>query len=142
MARPIPVFAFAIAAYAATSGRRPAARRPQAGPGEIFLLMWRGLARDMDALKVKVGVFVAGRGEVRLSEGASADEIEEIWLDEISETATGFRGVVKDRPQRLAQVAEGGTIRFEARHVLGCTLRIEKPARAAKAGRFGDSDVS
>jgi uncharacterized protein YegJ (DUF2314 family) len=140
MARPIPLFAFAFAAYAATSPAAEAADRfassEDASPGvadgrDLFLATWRMLEPRRANVRVKVCVLAKeGSGEPRLSARASgrAEEVEELWLDEIVETNSGFCGVARMTPERLRHIEPGRKISFELRHIQGWTLDVDAAA--------------
>jgi len=146
MVKPIPVFAFVFAAYAATHA--PATRErddrgdnPDSNPGKAAPApgpAWRSLLRQGADVRVKVGVAEnGGQGAARpvARIGAPGDEIEEIWLGQIAETAYGFTGVVAE--SGAARVTSGQRMRFARIHVLGWTMGVKstEPARAAQRER-------
>jgi len=131
MAKPIPVFAFAYAAYAATSER--SAGEFRADPPEeqdadtIFLAVCRAPFRAGAVLTVKLGLLVdeSGRAVGLLDRhGADAGEVEDLWLGQIVEGRGGFSGVVRATPERRVG---GQRISFELRHVLGWRLEAHAP---------------
>jgi len=138
MVKPIPVFAFVFAAYAATHAPRrdfrdqSNDRQPKAPPPASPA--WRTLARQGADVWVKVGIADdggrgAGRRVARL--GECGDDVEEIWLGRIVETAHGFSGSVAQ--SAVAHVRIGQRLRFARIHVLGWTMGLNAP-EAARAG--------
>jgi uncharacterized protein YegJ (DUF2314 family) len=134
MARPIPVFAFAFAAYAAASAGE---RMMPDGEGQegasaggdaynLFLASWRMSLRRGAKMRVKIGV--------TLGEGAArrARETEELWLDDIVETEHGFSGTAWGAPERLGQVKPGQKVDFAPDDILGWALDVDmmRPSRA------------
>ena len=138
MARPIPVFAFVFAAFAATSvGGQPidAFAPAQSEPPEsrdardLFLTTWRTLSRHGANLRVRVGVVVEEEiAAPRLA--ARGHDVEELWLGEIAETRRGFIGVTVTASERLRHIRPGQQISFELGHILGWTLDVEAAANA------------
>ncbi len=132
MAKPIPVFTFAFAAYAATSAEgqprevfaatksEPTASREAQ---DLFMTTWGRLSRQGANVRVRVGV-VVGEGGARPTLGERGPGVEEIWLGEIAWTGRGFSGVPVATPERL-RVAPEEPISFELRHIRGWTLDIE-----------------
>ena len=103
MAKPIPVFAFAFAAFAATSTKRTdevSAQSASFDSDAFFLTMWRASARANAQLRVRVGVLRETDADFRLCERGSraAVEAEWLWLAQIRETASGFSGVAAFDP--------------------------------------------
>lgn len=147
MVKPIPVFAFALAAYAATNviqtpdcarrrgkigvaeGKTPEPSYPQASVVPI----WRTLLGRDANICIKVGVVGDGRGkhpDLAVASGAPRGDVEEIWLCKITETERGFGGVV-DKSAHV-QIKLGRKIRFECDHVLDWTLQLgARPSREA-----------
>ena len=144
MARPIPLFAFAFAAYAATSPAAEAEDRfassEDASSGvadgrDLFLATWRMLEPRRANVRVKVCVLAkeGSRGpRLRARADGRAKEVEELWLDEIVETDSGFCGVARKTPERLRHIEPGRKICFELRHIQGWTLDVD--AAAPKTG--------
>jgi uncharacterized protein YegJ (DUF2314 family) len=139
MVKPIPVFAFVFAAFAATSAGgamdicAPAEDEPPEGRDarDLFLTTWRTLSRHGASLRVRVGVVVEESAELRLA--TRGHDAEELWLDEITETGRGFTGIPVAASERLAHIRPGQTIGFELRHILGWTLDVEgAPTRAER----------
>ena len=133
MAKPIPVFTFAFAAYAATSAEgQPrkvfavAKSEPRASreAQDLFLTAWDRLSRQGANVRVRVGV-VIGEGGARPMLAEFGPRVEEIWLGEIARTGRGFSGVPVATPERLRRVAPAEPIGFELRHIRGWTLDIE-----------------
>ena len=138
MAKPIPVFTFVFAAYAATSaeGQRPdafaaAKSEPTADreEQELFFTTWRRLSRRGANLRVRVGV-VVGESGARPTLAERGPDVEEIWLGEIAQTGRGFSGVPVATPERLRRVGPGEPIGFELRHIRGWTLDVEDKTAA------------
>lgn len=148
MVKPIPLFAFVFAAYAATSiapvpisarGRKKigVARDKVAkmSPASSVAPIWRTLIERSADICVKVGV-VGGAGAKRLElaiAGGPQDGVEEIWLSKIAETARGFTGAVS--LSAGSRIKLGKKVAFESDHVLDWTLRLSarKPAAASDA---------
>lgn len=151
MAKPIPVFAFVFAAYAATYSApvaSPMSRIRKAGlnedktsgPGEeqaSVVPVWRTLLHRGAEIWVKIGVVGHGRG--RRLDLASADvpprgDFDEVWLFGITETARGFDGIVNQSAHR--QIKLGRKIHFERSNVQDWTLRLNaaKPAAIENVG--------
>jgi hypothetical protein len=142
MVKPIPVFAFVFAAYAATheSARRDlgdprdnrdaAQGNPPAANSKVLTgLSWRMLARQGADVWVKVGVVENGRRATRQLVAAPVEpgeNVEEIWLGQIVETTHGFSGVVTE--SRLSRTEIGERMRFARIHVLGWTTRLASAA--------------
>jgi hypothetical protein len=137
MAKPIPVFAFAFAAFTATLSRRERASVQEADasdPIDLFLTIWRMPTCDRANITVKVGISGAdGGAPPQLFDRGSARsrDVEEIWLHAITETPLGFSGVVRAAPARL-KIRRGQRIAFALNHILGWTLGVDastlKPA--------------
>ena len=138
MARPIPVFAFAFAAFAATSTKlteKISSERAGREGDDLFVLMWRQSARANAELRVKVGVSDEGGASFRLCDRTSAksSEVQSMWLTQITETARGFSGTVAldfERPKRWLQ---GQRIGFQVEQILGWTLGVNVSAPAIAA---------
>jgi uncharacterized protein YegJ (DUF2314 family) len=136
MAKPIPVFAFVFAAFAATSVEgRPsdafaaAESEPQASgeAQDLFLTTWRRLSRQGANLRVRVAV---GEGAAPPTRAERGHDIEDLWLCEISQTGRGFSGVPVSTPDTLRHVAAGQPIGFELSHIRGWTLDFEDKSTA------------
>ncbi len=135
MAGPIPVFAFAFAAFAATSAKasnESSFLDPEcANPDELFLEMWRATASADADFRVKIGVFDEDGPTSRLCDRARAHStlIEELWLDRIAHNSRGFSGVIGTPRERPTSLRQGRRIGFEPRHILGWTLGVnaDKP---------------
>ena len=138
MARPIPVFAFAFAAFAATSTKlteKVSSECAGRDGDELFLLMWRQSARANAELRVKVGVSDEGGAPFRLCDRASAQsaDVQWVWLAQIAETARGFSGAVSTDSERPKRWLQGQRIGFQVRQILGWTLGVNASARAIVA---------
>jgi uncharacterized protein YegJ (DUF2314 family) len=138
MARPIPVFAFAFAAFAATSIKAADDVRAETARfdrDELFLKMWRASTRADAKVRVRVGVLGVAGAPFRLCDRGSTQEGEAdwLWLAQISETTRGFSGLVASEAERPKHSATGQRIRFEMRNILGWTLGINAEARATIA---------
>jgi hypothetical protein len=133
MAKPIPVFAFAFAAFAATLSRRPRASSEEADgadPIDLFMTIWRMPSCDRANITVKVGILGADGGDPpRLFDRGSPrpHKVEDLWLHAITETALGFSGIVRSAPQRL-KIRRGQKIDFALKHILGWTLGVDASA--------------
>jgi hypothetical protein len=152
MGRPIPVFAFVFAAFAATSAEgqpadafAPAESELTASRDgqDLFLATWRSLSRHGAKLQVRVGV-VIGEGGAKSTlatrePGAARDPaVEEFWLGEITETGRAFRGVPVETSERPRLLWPRQPIGFELRHIRGWRLDIEDahaPARGEREPR-------
>lgn len=126
MAKPIPVFSFVFAAYAATSGAefvsRPAPFR-EAQPCDTFLTAWRKRAPHGEPLFTKVGLLKgATSDDLRFAARGSRDACDELWLDQIIETRLGFLGAVVERKDLPVHVKPGRRVRFHQIHVLDWRL--------------------
>ena len=122
MAKPIPVFSFVFAAYAATSGTEFASRPapfPEAKPCDIFLTAWRKRAAHGEPLIAKVGLLKgATSDDLHFAARGSRDACDELWLDQIVETRLGFLGAIVDRNGLPRRVKPGQRLRFHQIHVL------------------------
>jgi uncharacterized protein YegJ (DUF2314 family) len=135
MARPIPVFAFAFAAFAATSTKEKVNSESVGHDGdEFFLKTWRASKRANAELRVKVGVLDEGAA-FRLCDRISGQspEAQWIWLAQIAETARGFSGAVAADSERPKRWLQGQRIGFEVRQILGWTLGVNASAQAIVA---------
>ena len=143
MVKPIPVFAFVFAAFAATSAGGPidvctaAEGEPPEGRDarDLFLATWRMLSRHNATLRVRVGVVVNEENtEPRLAE--RGHDLEELWLGEIAETGRGFTGAPVAMSEGLRRIVPGRTIGFELRHIRGWTLHVDgSPNETGRADR-------
>jgi uncharacterized protein YegJ (DUF2314 family) len=143
MSKPIPVFAFVFAAFAATSveGRSletfaAADSEPRAARDmqDLFLTTWRRLSRQGANLRVRVGL-VVGEGDAPPMLAARGHDAQELWLGEIAQAGRGFKGVPVATPERLQHVRPGQAISFELRHIRGWTLEVEDANASARAER-------
>jgi hypothetical protein len=150
MAKPIPVFAFIFAAYAATSkaGAAPAlgeqmAQRPSCKDLELcaararakaFALAWvRRPDPECYLVKVRLagcacapGLRPAGREDGR--DGAT----DEVWLGAISETLHGFAGVVDAESGPCSKMWAGETVIFDEADIVD--WRERAPAQHSPEG--------
>jgi uncharacterized protein YegJ (DUF2314 family) len=140
VAKPIPVFAFAFAAFAATSERAlnelPTRERDDHDTDDLFLTICRAPARARANFLVKLGLVVDENGRASgLCDRASAPAVivEHLWLSQIEEGRSGFSGVVRTTPER--RVDAGQRVSFELRHVLG--WRLEANASGAPTAAPG-----
>jgi hypothetical protein len=137
MARPIPVFAFAFAAFAATSTKlteKVSSDFAGRDGNDLFLMMWRQSARANAELRVKVGVSDEGAA-FRLCDRASSQsaEVQWVWLAQITESVRGFSGAVSMDSERPKRWLQGQRIGFQVRQILGWTLGVNASARAIRA---------
>ena len=140
MARPIPVFAFAFAAFAATSIKAAddvSSETARFDRDDLFLKMWRASARADARVRVRVGVLGQAGAAFQLCDRGSKQEgeAEWLWLAQISETTRGFSGQVASEAERPKHSATGQRIRFEMRNILGWTLGINAEARGIVAAK-------
>ena len=137
MAKPIPVFAFAFAAFAATWSRTSNDFRLEdsesADANELFLKIWRAAARADGNFMVRIGVVDEGAPTSRLCDRDAADcaNCGELWLGNIAETPSAFSGVVRIGPERAQLMRSGERVSFELRHILGWTLGVNATKRAS-----------
>ena len=134
MPKPIPVFQFVFAAYAATCAGRASQpplwrRAPRLGSDASVadsprdaVPAYRNLPSiDPRELIVKISVvdeYFASAAHA-LSLGAPvADNVEDLWLGEIEETPAGYSGVVLVDPARLLRVRTGDSVAFGPMHIL------------------------
>jgi hypothetical protein len=125
MVKPVPIFEFAFAAYAATawSGDARAPAEPERRPFEIT---WRSMANRDGALLVKIGVLDNSRASATaLTPLKSRLPIKEIWLGQIKETANGYSGVVCMTQTPLRHIGVGERIDFGPTHILDWTISFE-----------------
>jgi hypothetical protein len=127
--KPIPIFEFAFAAYAATA--RPAAERPEP-KRPPFESAWRSTAREDGVLLVKVGVLDNGRA---LATAATPCEtilpVREIWLGQIKETADGYDGALCMTQAPLRGLNVGQRIAFGPADILDWTINYEASPECA-----------
>lgn len=152
MAKPIPVFAFAFAAYAATSARMPSEFRGSAGEDrdadELFLSICRAPGRASANFMVKLGLVVDENGRASClcdRRSAGAGVVEDLWLSQIQDGCDGFSGVVRATPERRIGAVQ--RISFELRHVLGWKLEahatgVTSAAPAPVQMLRGESDAA
>ena len=124
MSKPIPVFVFALAAYAATSGGGSSAARREPpdvqDAADLFAASYRLMSRrNAGGLIVKIA----------LAGGAEAGEF--CWLGEIVETAQGFQGRVVIAPSRRRRARRGQRLDFGSDQVLGWSVSMKAPRRRA-----------
>lgn len=138
MAKQIPVFAFAFAAFAATCAREPfefRARAPdEQDADDLFLSLCRTPARASANFMVRLGLVVDEGGRAaglcdRVT--AATAEIEDLWLSQIVEGRHGLSGVVRTTHER--RLGAGLRVSFELRHVLGWRLEADAPGVAPDA---------
>ena len=115
MAKPIPVFSFVFAAYAATCARaapyRPPAPKDILQPSDPFIKAWRLRSAAGDNLCVRVALpGPAGRGPSAPEDG--------VWLDHIRETPAGFVGVAMAGTTGPGPIKSGQRLRFLQMNVL------------------------
>ena len=112
MPKPIPVFEFAFAAYAATA--RMGDERPVMEPERgSFEATWRSMASDTGALRVKVGLLDNGRAAaIAPASCESMLPVNEIWLGKLKQTADGYSGVVCMTQNPLRSIGLGQRIDF------------------------------
>jgi hypothetical protein len=125
MVKPIPVFEFAFAAYAATA--RGSIERVRPGPErQPFDTVWRSTAGGDGALLVKIGVLDNGRAEATvLSPCETLLPVKEIWLGQIQEIDGGYSGVVCMSQGPLRSIGPGQPIEFGPAHILDWTISYE-----------------
>jgi hypothetical protein len=130
MIKPIPIFEFAIAAYATTAraGGGPmskSTRERQVERRRQFETSLRSAAPRGGALLVKINVLEnAGAVSACLTPFKPVQSVDEIWLGHIEETARGYSGVVcmAQTPQRHA--GSGRRIEFDPTHILDWTISL------------------
>lgn len=145
MVKPIPLFAFVFAAYAATNtGTVPISARQRKKIGVVenkfgnvqypptsVVPIWRTLLERSADICVKVGVLgdISGKQlDLASADRVPRDGVEEIWLSELSQTARGFAGVISHSASPKVKI--GRKVCFKRDHVLDWTLRLS----ARKAG--------
>jgi hypothetical protein len=121
------VFAFAFAAFVATSERAlkeaPTRDRDDHDADDLFLTVCRAPTRAGANFRVRLGLVVDENGRaLGLCDRASASTamVEPLWLSQIEEGSSGFSGVVRAAPER--RIEAGQRVSFELRHVLGWRL--------------------
>jgi hypothetical protein len=124
MAKPIPVFEFAFAAYAATVGA--GAEKPIAAPElRPFEATWRSMGSRDGSLLVKIGVLDCGQATTPCG---SMLPREEIWVGQVKETASGYSGVVCGSRAPLRNIEPGVLIEFGPADILDWTISYESLA--------------
>jgi hypothetical protein len=138
MAKPIPVFTFVFAAYAATctnaavASRRLATRSTQSA--DPFLEARRARSRRAGILSAKVGLLNGSTpGQMRFALRSSDEVFVELWLDAISETRLGFVGAAQDGPNLPPAIKPGQLLRFHRINVLD--WRLGEPAPSGSLQR-------
>lgn len=121
MAKPIPVFKFAFAAYAAAGAvavreQRGALTR-KSGKQARFLKSWSVFSSE-GGLMVKIGVRDGERCEAITGPKDDCDDYREVWLAEIRESASAFSGVVRAGKVSLRHIRPGQRIGFDPTHIL------------------------
>jgi uncharacterized protein YegJ (DUF2314 family) len=123
MAKPIPVFSFVFAAYAATSAAPQTARstlpRKALYPSDPFLSAWRKRAASGGSLYAKVGLRNADLGFAVRSSG---EIYEGFWLGDIVETRLGFIGAAMEGQDLPARIKPGQRLRFHQINVFDWKL--------------------
>jgi len=133
MIKPIPVFEFAIAAYAATArtgggGAIKTSRERQVERRRQFETSMRSPTPRGGALLVKISVLEnAGAVTACLTPFKSVHSVDEIWLGHIEETANGYSGVVCMAQTPLRHVGWGRRIDFDPTHILDWTISLHTP---------------
>jgi hypothetical protein len=119
MLRRIPVFAFAFAAYAVSSGRSDAKGAAPLRPP--FMETWLSSGRRGDLL-VKIEI----RGEESRATAESGGSVvagaQEVWLGDIAETEHGFSGAVCAAQTPLKRIRLGQRIAFDPTRILDWTI--------------------
>jgi len=123
MARPIPVFSFVFAAYAATSTAAGLSRRGspfrEAQPNDPFMSVWRARSARRGALFAKIGLLNGAKADnPRFAVQNSSDAYKDIWLGDIVETRLGFIGVPMPGQILPARLQAGQRLRFHGINVL------------------------
>jgi hypothetical protein len=144
MLKPIPIFKFAFAAYAATAQTGAERAKPEPEKRQPFETAWRSTPPSDGVLLVKIGVLDNGRAlATMLTPCESIQPVREIWLGQIKETAQGYNGAVCMTQTPLRGVDMGQRIDFGPAHILDWTISYEaspecaalqnrsKPVRAA-----------
>ena len=128
MAKAIPVFKFAFAAYVASGAaaamreqRGARANPPKIKPPAPFLQTWRVFSTD-GGLMVKIGVRDDETCAAVCPQNGGADDCREIWLSEISETGSAFSGIVRGGPFALRHIRPGQRIGFDPTHILDWSI--------------------
>jgi uncharacterized protein YegJ (DUF2314 family) len=129
MVKPIPIFEFAIAAYATTArggdGAGKRLRDSQVERRRQFETSVRSSAPRGGALLVKINVMEnAGAVTACLTPYKSVQVVQEIWLGHIEETANGYSGVVCMAQAPLRHVGWGRRIDFDPTHILDWTISL------------------
>jgi len=140
MTKPIPVFSFVFAAYAATvsvpgSASRPSSIKPlqKADP---FLDASRAKSARRGVLLAKVGLLTgAAEGDLRFAARNSSEMFEEFWLDEIVETRLGFIGAAVDGPTLPLLIKPGQRMRFHRINVLDWRLEEGRTTKRERVRR-------
>jgi len=132
MVKPIPIFEFAIAAYATTArargGSNNTARERQVERRRQFETSVRSPTPRGGALLVKISVLEnAAAVTAGLTPYRSVQVVEEIWLGHIEETANGYSGVVCMAQTPLRHVGWGRRIDFDPTHILDWTISLHTP---------------
>jgi uncharacterized protein YegJ (DUF2314 family) len=136
MTKPIPVFTFVFAAYAATVAAHGSASRPalikSLQKNDPFLDAWRAKSARGGVLWAKVGLLSGVReGALRLATINSTEVFEEFWLDDIAWTRLGFIGAAVDDPELPLLIKPGQRMRFHRINVLDWRLEDRRTARSA-----------
>ena len=144
MIKPIPIFEFAIAAYATTAraggGSNNTARERQVERRRQFETSVRSPTPRGGALLVKISVLEnAAAVTAGLTPYRSVQVVEEIWLGHIEETANGYSGVVCMAQTPLRHVGWGRRIEFDPTHILDWTISLHKSPECAAFSRQCDS---
>ncbi len=132
MIKPIPIFEFAIAAYAtrarASGGPALGLRERQVERRRQFATSVRSPAPSGGALLVKISVLEnAGAVTACATPFKSVHSVDEIWLGHIEETAKGYSGVICMAQTPLRHVGWGRRIDFDPTHILDWTISLHTP---------------
>ena len=133
MSKPIPVFAFALAAFAATciknSSKSSELESDRAGTLRLLIDVVRMMSRDGAKINVKLGA-VKSLSPPQFCERAALPtvEYEEIWLEDVVETPFGFCGFIKSAPE-TALLRRGQQVAFVRDEILGWRLDLDMTKR-------------
>jgi hypothetical protein len=135
--KPIPVFSFVFAAYAATVGSSrsssPLSSTQASQRGDRFLNAWRMRSTSGGVLLAKVGLLTGASGEdPRLAACNSSEAFEEFWLDNIAETHLGFIGAAVAASALPLGIKPGRRMRFHRINVLDWRLEDGPKARPTR----------
>lgn len=120
MSKAIPVFKFAFASYAASGAAtlraKGEARRRLTTPPPFRQNL--RVPSSEDGLLVKIGVRDGELCEAVLAPKSKTEDYREIWLGDISQTASAFSGVVRRSQTSFRHIRPGQRIGFDPTHIL------------------------